>query len=177
MKLALLALGLLAPPAWLAAQSNVVVGDRVRVYAPTRVEGVVVSRDTLSLTMSIDGRANPLVVRVDSLTSLQVRRGHHASVGKGALVGAGVGFGAGFIAGLAMGDDPGGIISFTAPQKGLILGIALGGAGAVLGTLVGLGLNTAHWEEVPISGGRLSAIPGVSPAGGANLTLRMSFSF
>ncbi len=97
-----------------------------------------------------------LAVPAENLKSFTIKRKH--SVLKGALIGFGIGAAAGIIIGFASGNDP--VLSYpsydedplglaslgvalnnafamTAGQKALAGGIALGGTGAIVGTIIG----------------------------------------
>ena len=71
------------------------------------------------------------------IETIMVRR--KGSVGKGAIIGLFTGFSIGLIAGLVQGNDPKEqwVHSFTAPQKGLLLGTMFGGIGAGIGASIG----------------------------------------
>lgn len=62
---------------------------------------------------------------------------------EGFVTGAAIGFAGGFFIGYADGDDPpsnepfGDFLRFSAGEKGLILGVALGGIGAIVGIVTG----------------------------------------
>lgn len=64
-------------------------------------------------------------------------------VAEGFVTGAAIGFAGGFFIGYADGDDPpsnepfGDFLRFSAGEKGLILGVALGGLGAIVGIVTG----------------------------------------
>jgi len=193
-----LLLPLLLPPSIpLAAQQTIAVGDRVRIIAPRfvtkapvvvivgpderRLEGVLVARDSTTLSVRVEGEAEPVVVALASIKYLDVHHGHDVSAGNSAFIGFGVGASLGVIIGLADGSDPqGSLFGLSAGSKAALLGIVLGGAGAALGALVGAASNTGTWESVPLTGGRLSAAPilgGFDRHGNAEIGLRVHLTF
>jgi hypothetical protein len=179
------------------AQETVKVGDRVRVYAPSfvttapvaviigadqrRIEGVVSSRDSTTLSVRVEGQAEPVVVPIASIQYLMVHRGQDVSAGHTAAVGFLVGATLGTVIGVSEGSDPpNAIIGFSAGAKGAILGVFLGAIGAGLGALAGASSNTGSWDQVPITGGRLSAIPILGTFDGHGITgvgVRVNLTF
>lgn len=179
----LIAVSLLASGA-LSAQSvpRLNAGDRVRVSFDLGAGRVVVRGDVVILNQA-DGTvlvrnhdtAELLDLPLASITKLHVSLGHR-STGAGALRGAGIGLliggGAGAVVGFASGDDPPGWFSMTAQEKALLLGIGLGGLGAVVGGLVGLAAPGERWQ-------RLAATEGlrIAPEDRGGVTLTYSYRF
>ena len=77
-------------------------------------------------------------IRIDVLqiNKITFRKKHQGL--KGALIGLGAGAAIGAIAGYASGDDPPGLFSATATEKGAAAAIFLGLTGALVGTLIGV---------------------------------------
>ena len=66
--------------------------------------------------------------------------------GRGALLGLAIGATVGFVAGISDGDDPEGMLSFSAEAKGGMVAVVFGGVGALIGMAVaGEG---EHWQPV-----------------------------
>ncbi|HSK19537.1 MAG TPA: hypothetical protein VK912_10360 [Longimicrobiales bacterium] len=129
-------------------------GAEVRVNSPSVSGRYVVdghNPETLSLRDSVGGIVH---VPMATVTELSVSRGARPA-GARALRGAGfgllIGAGSGAVIGFASGDDPGGFISFTAEEKALMAGTLMGGAGAVVGAVVGLLSRGEQWAAVPLN--------------------------
>jgi hypothetical protein len=106
-----LALTLIVPNAILSFAAEVpelAPGSPVRVLAHTVTEhppvATLTALDDTALTLSINGRADVLVVARGAITKVEVSLGRR-SRGKGALIGAGMGIGAGALLGLLHGSD------------------------------------------------------------------------
>lgn len=96
--------------------------------------------------------------------SIQGRRKVFKSLGVGLLVGAG----SGAMIGLMSGDDKGTFLAFTAEEKALMGGAALGLVGGVVGLIVGLTRRPDAWSPVSPGGVDLTVLPLVGE-GGAGL--------
>jgi hypothetical protein len=132
---------------------GVMEGDRVRLSATT-VQGVFVVAALSSDTLVLRGTTpavEPVMLPLNSITTLEVRRAR--SRGAGALRGAGVGFlagaGGGAIWGLTL-IDRRPDAWFSPAETVLGFGGVLGGAGAVVGGLVGLSFPRERWERVDL---------------------------
>jgi hypothetical protein len=98
---------------------------------------------------------HPLTFPVGAVQRLQLSLGRHSAAGKGAALGFLIGAMTGAVAGLAQGDDPpDSFVRLTAGQKGLVLGVVGGGAGALLGVIIGASSQTERWEEIPMHSSR-----------------------
>jgi len=132
--------------------------------------GKVVAADDRRLTLRVSGRAQPVIVRHEDITSMAVSEWRRSRA-RGALVGAGIGAGAGALMGFASGDDsPGSFIAFTAGEKALILGVALIPVGALIGVVVP---SAERWGEVPTDRIRLSLA--LVRGSGAGVSLGLAF--
>lgn len=160
-----------------ASRPPVVDGDRVRVITPT-VEGVFIvaasGADSLALRPTM-GTGAPLAVAWRDVTSLDVRR--RRSSGAGGLRGAGIGGLVGVLSGVTIGfasgsDDPSTFLAFSAGEKAAVLGVALGGLGAVVGGVIGLVAPGERWDALDLREGVR-----VSPGRGGGLTLSYAARF
>jgi len=127
------------------------IGSRVRVHSlalkSVPLVGTLTAVDQISLTVGAQGGREPRLVMRQDISRLErsVRPGR-----KGKW--AGLGFGAGFVLGfagiaaldslLSSGGDSDSVLAW-----GSIYGVAVGGAGAVVGALVAPG---EQWAEVPM---------------------------
>ena len=129
-------------------------GAEVRVQSPSASGRYVVDGHSAQTLMLRDRTGDIVHVPLGSVTELDVSRGRRTA-GSRALRGAGFGLlagaGTGAVIGFASGDDPAGFMSFSAEEKALMAGVLLGGAGAVLGTVVGLLSRGEQWEAVPLN--------------------------
>lgn len=123
-------------------------GDRVRLTAPSVVKGEVKGQvqevSTAEILLSVPPEQD-LVIPADALGSLAIQRGTRRRVKEGALIG----LGAGAVAFMAILASEGGCGSGDAMCQtgmGLAVGVLAGG-GALLGTLVGLLVETEVWED------------------------------
>lgn len=142
----------------LSAQSkHIQTGDQVRIAAGLvsgRFTVLEVSADTMVLQESTGGQK----VRVGFSTVEQIARRENRTSWQGAKRGAGLGLLVGgfigAVAGLTSGDVEGGTDGFffamTAEEMALILGIAGGATGVVLGGIIGLAAPGQSWVEVSL---------------------------
>lgn len=149
-------LGLAAAPVYAQAPSlapSLRQGARVRVEAPgvvrNRFVGTLLFPPADSLVLGSEG-GPPITLRTSQLTSLEVSTGRSATEGglRGLLIGAPVGgiLGALFSRGgevKCLDCAP----SSTTVQDALIMGAVGGGAGFLMGALVG----REHWRRVPLT--------------------------
>ena len=165
------AVAFLALPCVAAAQYEP--GGRVRVslrkdspFGRERLTGVVAGLEQDALALQVKGQGAVLVPYTDIL-EIEASRGRSRlrGMGCGLVIGAGVGA----IAGLAQGDDPQGIVSFSAADKAMIFGVLAVPIGAVIGAVVGV----ERWESVEPAKVRLSLLP---VRGGAGVSVSVGFS-
>jgi len=141
------------------AVSPAVVGSRVRVKAPTavqgRVEGSLVEIDETSLTVSKDDRV-PVKIPRQAVTEFEVSRGRHRRVLKGMLIGAGIGLAVGMAA-------PGTACFGCSSTPTTSDRLAFGGQGALVGAASGAGIGAlvkgVVWHRVPLDRVRVSVAP------------------
>lgn len=159
-----LAAALLLAPVAALAQAHVVPGARVRLAGPG-IDGTFHVVHVVPDTMVVqrDPAAPALRVALADLQRMDVSLGRRTALGgfgHGVLVGAGVGAAIGVASGLASGDDdPGGWFAMSAEQKALGGGILAGGAGGLIGGIVGLAVRGERWERAAIPGARVSVAP------------------
>lgn len=164
----------LAAPGLAQSAPPLTPGAEVRVHSPSASGRYVVdghSPQTLTLR---DSTGAIVHVPLGSVTELEVSRGRRTA-GSRALRGAGFGLlagaGSGAVIGFASGDDPAGFMSFSAEEKALMAGVLMGGAGAVLGTVVGLLSRGEQWEAVPLNSVR------TAPATDGGMTIGYAIRF
>jgi hypothetical protein len=157
-----------------AARVPVTEGSRVRISTLSSKGTFTVAgvrADSLILYESA-ASAETVTMPLHSITKLEVarprprREGAQLVAGVGFLIGATVG-GA---VGLASGDDPPGLMPLTAREKAIILGVGLGGAGALVGGVLGLAEPGMRWDPVDLS-------HRVSLAGTRNGALAVTYSY
>jgi hypothetical protein len=135
-------------------------GDRVRITAPTytltnqTADVVSVRSDSLFLQLAGDGMVAMVAVPITAVSRLDVSTGRRRHTLQGAGIGALVGAGSGMLIGFASGDDEPGFLAFTAGEKAALGGAVLGGAGLLLGAIVGTLNVTDRWASVPLGDGR-----------------------
>jgi len=144
-------------------------GDRVRITGGTTSgEFTFLTREGDTLVLRKAMGVDTLRVPLSSIGSLAVRRSRTS--GRGAARGAGIGFliggGTGALIGLMSGDDPPGFMSFSAGEKAVVLGGALGLLGTLIGVIGGASNPGQRWEALP-TGTFTRVEPGVD--GGVNL--------
>lgn len=128
-------------------------GTEVRVASPAasgqyRVDRM--SADTLTLR---DAKGGIVQVPMVSLRELSVsggRRSGAAGAVRGGTIGLAGGALSGAVIGYASGDDPAGWFAFTAEDKAVMLGVLLGGAGAVVGAIIGALAPGEQWEPITL---------------------------
>lgn len=133
-----------------------------------RLEGEVVAFDGEHLRLKLRGWDEPVTVRREAITRLEVRHGGRSRGTAGAL-GAVVGGAVGALVGLGAGDDDPGLVAFSAGDKAAMLGILGAGTGLLIGLVAGGG---DRWESVDPGGVRVS----IGPArGGVAAALEIGF--
>ncbi len=167
----------LATSASLAAQEPDVrlgPGQRVRVTVPryefARVVGTVVDirPDTLYVRWAQRRFVGSRETRWDSVTSavpiaaierLEVSQGRRSRWLLGLGLGVAVGGATGALVGYASGDDESGFLQFSAGDKAVMLGVALGAVGGVVGLVTGALSRGDRWQEVPRDRIRVTVAP------------------
>jgi len=152
-------LALLSLPAMLPAQDSVVVRPGARVRLTTgagRFVGTWEGSAHDSLTILDARRTTVRVVAFDAVSALEISRGRRRRTGRGALIGFVSGTTAGLVTALVFCRNGCGEFNTFIP-------VALGGAGAVVGTgvgaLIGSQIRTERWESVPVGALRIGLIP------------------
>ena len=159
-----------------AAQDTPAWGSRIRVTvvdpgkgSTKRLTGTVVASGDTTLTVQTNKSKPPLVIPRANIAGLETSV-QPSRKGRGALIGLGVGAFMGAMMGFASGDDPDGLISFTAEAKAGMGAIVLGPLGAIIGALAAPG---ERWEAVPTDWVRLGF--GRSPGGESGIFLTARF--
>lgn len=168
---ALWTLATLAVSAQADDQRVLMVGDRVRVTAPSlsprRIEGTLVATDRDSLTVySADARVGVPRSRIDKL---EVARGTKSHLRTGALLG----MAAGLAGGIVLSNPPSSAQSFEVNGGAVAASVLVSGT---IGALVGAMIRTTRWTTLPVD--KLTL--GVGPApqrGGVALALRFSWTW
>ena len=111
---------------------------------PKQVKGTLVDMDETTITLEISPSKPPIEILRMDVSKLEVSYGKK-SRHTGALIGLGVGAGLGAIIGFSGGDDPDGIVSFSAGAKAGMGAFAFGVVGAIIGSVVTPG---DKWETV-----------------------------
>jgi hypothetical protein len=156
---------LLVPLARLKAQAAPVLepGVRVRVSTapqaskPAWIVGTVitVTGDRLAIRPQ-DDSGGPIDIARNTVTRLELSRGRHSK----ALTGLGVGF----LAGAGVGAIFGSVVlggRDIAPSDAKLIGAGLvGGAGALIGLVVGASSQSERWQSVPVTVGVLGGAAG-----------------
>lgn len=147
------AAGLVLSTASLRSQTLPVrIGDRARITAPSLASSpliATVADERLDHVLLRLTGGETVVVPYTSITRLEVSRGVHPHMLKGAVAGAVGGAVVGGVVG-ARSDDKG---SLALGRGGLVaVGAAMGSAGGVvLGAAVGALIRSERWRDVPIS--------------------------
>jgi hypothetical protein len=155
-----------------ASLSPLAVGSRVRLQAPTivegRVEGMVMEMDESSLLVSADGRASVRVER-QAITRLDISTGRHRRALRGMAIGAGIGAVAGLLFTSDSCDNPVFVCTTSVVESG-----ALGTlAGAAYGAGIGALFKTDSWNRVPLELVHVS----VAPIRGRGVRLSLSLAW
>ena len=168
-----LALVLLLPaegrPQERASGSSVItVGSRIRLRAPTlvngQIEGIVIETDETALLVGINDRV-PLRVSRQAITRLDVSTGRHRQALKGAIIGAGIGV-ASYTVLLAA--------DVESSSKDFAAGAAMGALGGGLwGAGIGALIKSDRWSAVPLDQVRIALVP--TRGHGVRLSLSLGF--
>jgi hypothetical protein len=111
------------------------------------VSGTLISQYSTTITIIRPHTHSPLEIPRANITNLETRV-QKSQKGKGAAIGLGVGVALGAVIGISSGDDPPGIVSFSAGAKAGVGAVTLGLLGAIIGALASPG---DEWEEIPSS--------------------------
>jgi hypothetical protein len=121
-------------------------GDRVRLWKDGQTQvATLVQASEDEIVYKVES-GSPVSVRPDAITALEVSEGVHGNANKGALIGAGVGVGLGLLAAAMASSD-----EFLSPTMGEMAAAVFitGGAGTLLGMVIGAGIRTEDWTAVP----------------------------
>jgi hypothetical protein len=129
-------------------------GDRVRVTI-AGMQRVCIIEEMQPGVLSLRSSETAALqrVRIADISSLEIRapRSPGRGAGRGAFIGGGIGLLGGIVTGIVSGDDePNTIISFTAAEKALVLGMTLTMFGTIIGAIVGAVFPGEHWEKIPL---------------------------
>jgi len=131
-------------------------GMRVRILAPGNVDkalvGTIDTLDDRSISLEVQGRAERLTVPRERITRLDLSAGPRSRL-PGALIGAAVGGAAGALAGSQSSS-----YRDASQAGGALVGVLIG---ALVGALIPPG---EHWNEVPVSGYRVTFGPSRDPS-------------
>jgi len=146
----------------------------------TRRAGRVVEVGDRTFTVAFDGHPRPVEVEKASVLRLERSLGRR-SRGQSALRAAGIGLlgGAviGALVGLASGDDECCFLNFSAGEKAVLYGTALGTIGTVGGALAGASSPSESWEPGAMVFGSSRVGVHLVPAGrrGAGMAVSLGF--
>lgn len=180
-RFALLLLGtlLLAPATEAVAQEapQLAPGSRIKVSARHTHIGTLLALNGTTLQLRRDALRDTVSIPLGTIRKLEVSTGRTSSVGRGALIGGAVGGGIGPILGVgaAAEDCPSDafcVVDFG-PEVIPIAVLTMGGAGALLGALIGAASPADRWEDVPLVGVKV----GIAPLRGGGLGIGASVAF
>ena len=140
-------------------------GQRVRVTAPSvgthNVVATIVALHTDTLVFRTEGsEASVERIPITAVRQLEIYHARKSKVLLATGVGLLAGAATGAIVGYASGEDPPGtFMRATAEQKAAIGAVVFGGAGAIIGYIVGHFIGGDRWEEVPLDRRRVSLVP------------------
>jgi hypothetical protein len=138
---------LLLAPAVVGAQP-LEAGNRVRItsdwYRLDRAIGYVQGAPRDSVLVAFEGESSRRALALERIGSIEVSQGYHRRTLRGLAVGSLVGAALGLVVGIGEADDPGGWVT---GGESVVLGVGLfGGAGAILGLVVGTAVRTESWS-------------------------------
>jgi hypothetical protein len=147
----------------LGLTGNLLAGERrgamlvVQKKDGTQVEGELIAVKQNSILLLGSSSGTDVSIDVPDIKTIKIIKKSRAlsGLGIGILIGGGVGACLGF----ALGDDPPHIVSFTAGQKALVLGGALGVAGGLIGLIAGSSTGTN--QTIQIEGKDTSTVQAV----------------
>jgi hypothetical protein len=122
------------------------------------VTGTLLNLDETSLTIAPSNGGLKVLILRDEIYGLESSM-KPGGRGKGALIGLGVGAVMGAMVGYAGGDDPEGMLSFSAGAKAGVGAVVFGAVGALVGALASSG---EQWESIPNKNVQLGFYPGVA---------------
>lgn len=140
-----------------------------------RLTGRLVAIDDYGVVVRFDGHRAPFRVPREVVARLEVNRGGRRNVLKSVGIGFGVGALAGVAIGMASGDDPEGLLAFSAGEKAAVFGVGLGVIGAVVGAVAGISERAPRWEPVELGKRHVGIFVEPRRNAGAGLGLRLSF--
>jgi hypothetical protein len=152
-----------------ADERPVVVGDRVRITAPSlvpkRAEGTLAAVDPNTFTVISKDDGRTIEVPRSEVTKLEVVRGRKSHAKTGALVG--IAWGVAF--GIVLSNPPAEATHFQVDGGALLAGIVVGVA---MGASIGAVIHTDRWKTMPAN-----AVAVVAPAPGGGVAVALRFSF
>jgi hypothetical protein len=131
------------------------IGAEVRVSRANAgpLRGTLGALDSAGVTVrSAEGDVR---VATGEVRGIRIYRGRESKWAQGFAIGFASGGVLGAATGFLSGDDDPGFLSFTAPEKAVIVGIAGAVAGSTLGAVIGLTIRGDHWRRVK----RVNAAP------------------
>jgi hypothetical protein len=138
-------------------------GMRVRILAPGSLDkalvGAIDTLDDRNIRLEVEGRAEPITVPRERITRLDLSAGPRSRL-PGTLIGAAVGGVAGALAGSQSSS-----YREASQAGGALIGVLVG---ALVGALIPPG---EHWNEVPVSGYRVTLGSSHGPSVGLTLSL------
>ncbi len=149
-------------------------GDTIRVesqrYFKKAVVGQLVNFQNDSLTFQVfNGKQFTIPRR--NIVKLEVARGKKKNTGKGAVIGGiSTGLALGLILAADVSDEQGGWFVPT-PGQAFVGGLSFGGlVGSLTGAIIGRGIHSPRWVEVPVDKLTIAEIPIVQPPEATPLT-------
>jgi hypothetical protein len=170
----------LALPNGLTAQTDPQLepGSRIRLSLPRDSSGAVVRRVGRLLAVRQDslfleeaGRKDSTLVLWPQVSRIEVSRSRRGHTLRGMGIGLLVGAAGGAAVGLAAGDDPPGLISFSAGDKAALGGVAFGVLGSLIGAIAG-SVPSDSWVDVPVRRVNVALFPARFGGAGLGVTLR-----
>ncbi len=169
---------LLAEPSTARSQqvSPVSPGDRVRVNAPMvssdPLVGSLVELTADTCVVTPEYAATAVRYPMVSITEFEVSQGLRSNTLRGLGIGFAAGATLGIVWGLIEGDDPEGLLSFTAGEKAALGAVVFGGIGGIVGAVAGALTKTERWREVPLD--QLGVTLAPQSGGGLSVGLRIT---
>ena len=134
-------------------------GDRIRAHAPSASPGPLVGTVVAfqADSLMVQGDTKSWRLSLASLTRLDISQGRRSHAGLGAGIGLLVGAGVGAVIGSGCDLT---VVPVSSEAGCIAVGVALvGGAGALLGAVIGSHTRTERWAEVPLDHLRISFMP------------------
>jgi len=149
-------------PLCLAAQvpGSLGPGERIRLQTESSsswVIGTILAVDSDAVRLLLSETTRQVEVKRRAIARLEISHSVNSNAGSRVLKGFFIGAAVGAVVGVASGDDPHGFVRFTAGDKAVILG----GAGGVLGALLGLLSDSSHerWDPLSLGAAHLTLTP------------------